>query len=207
MAIRDYTDVHASTWLLLKHTDAQAIRDCTDVHRDYTDVRASTWLLLKHTDAQAIRDYTDVHASTWPLLKHTDAQASKKRLASFKPQGTHHIPKSLRYTCRVGPNTIQYNPYKHTHIRCIYGISSRDITLQTVICGVHIRFWPTLYTCPVQRTVCSKPGGKRLADFKTHRMRDMLSGELKWRTSCIKCAEIARICVPGTAYGVQQAGW
>jgi len=37
---------------------------------------------------------------------------------------------------RVGQN--------HTYIR-IYGDFSREITLHTVIYGVHIRFWPTLH--------------------------------------------------------------
>ena len=35
----------------------------------------------------------------------------------------------------------------HTYVaRCIYGIFSRDITVHTVIYGMHIRFWPTLIT-------------------------------------------------------------
>jgi hypothetical protein len=32
----------------------------------------------------------------------------------------------------------------HTFIG-IYGIFGREITIHTVICGVYIRFWPTLY--------------------------------------------------------------
>ena len=31
------------------------------------------------------------------------------------------------------------------HIQCIYVISGREITKYTVIHGVHIRFWPTLF--------------------------------------------------------------
>ena len=31
------------------------------------------------------------------------------------------------------------------YMRCIYGIFGREITKYTVIYGVHIRFWPTLY--------------------------------------------------------------
>ena len=31
------------------------------------------------------------------------------------------------------------------YIRCIYGIFGREITEYTVIYGVYIRFWPTLY--------------------------------------------------------------
>jgi len=30
------------------------------------------------------------------------------------------------------------------YIRCIYGISGREITKYTVIYGAYIRFWPTL---------------------------------------------------------------
>jgi len=30
------------------------------------------------------------------------------------------------------------------YIRCAYAVFSREITIHTVICGVHIRFWPTL---------------------------------------------------------------
>jgi len=30
------------------------------------------------------------------------------------------------------------------YIRCTYGISSREITIHTVIYGADIRFWPTL---------------------------------------------------------------
>ena len=33
------------------------------------------------------------------------------------------------------------------NIRCIYGMLGRDITKYTVICGVHIRFWPSLCIC------------------------------------------------------------
>ena len=35
-------------------------------------------------------------------------------------------------------------PYIHTYIRCIYGTFGRELTIHTVIYGVHIRFWPTL---------------------------------------------------------------
>jgi len=31
------------------------------------------------------------------------------------------------------------------YIRCIYSIFGRDITKYTVIYGVYIRFWPTLF--------------------------------------------------------------
>jgi len=35
------------------------------------------------------------------------------------------------------------------YIRCIYGIFGRETTKYTVIYGVSIRFWPTLYMCDV----------------------------------------------------------
>jgi len=35
-------------------------------------------------------------------------------------------------------------PYIYTCIQCIYGILSREITVNTVMYGVYIRFWPTL---------------------------------------------------------------
>jgi len=31
------------------------------------------------------------------------------------------------------------------HIRCVYGIFGRESTMYTVIYGVYVRFWPTLY--------------------------------------------------------------
>ena len=40
-----------------------------------------------------------------------------------------------------------------TYIRCIYGNFSRDFVKYTVIYGVYIRFWPTLYMCIVQGIV------------------------------------------------------
>jgi hypothetical protein len=33
------------------------------------------------------------------------------------------------------------------YIRCIYGISGREITTYTVKYGVYTRFWPTLNVC------------------------------------------------------------
>jgi hypothetical protein len=42
------------------------------------------------------------------------------------------------YTCRLA-RTI--------NIRFIYGIFGREITKYTVISGVYIRFWTTLYMC------------------------------------------------------------
>jgi hypothetical protein len=33
------------------------------------------------------------------------------------------------------------------YIRFTYGIFGREITKYTVIYGVYIRFWPTLFTC------------------------------------------------------------
>jgi hypothetical protein len=36
-------------------------------------------------------------------------------------------------------------PYHYRHIRCTYGICSREITIRTVIYGADIRFWPTLH--------------------------------------------------------------
>ena len=41
------------------------------------------------------------------------------------------------YMVRVGQN--------HIHTRCIYGIFGREIAKHTVIYGVFIRFWPTLF--------------------------------------------------------------
>jgi len=38
-------------------------------------------------------------------------------------------------------------PYIYTYIRCIYDIFSREITIHTIIYGVHIGFWPTLQIC------------------------------------------------------------
>jgi hypothetical protein len=37
-------------------------------------------------------------------------------------------------------------PYIFTYIRCTYGIFSREITIHTVLYGVHIWSWPTLWT-------------------------------------------------------------
>ena len=31
------------------------------------------------------------------------------------------------------------------NIRCVYGIFGREFTIYTVIYGVYIQFWPTLY--------------------------------------------------------------
>ena len=53
---------------------------------------------------------------------------------------------------RYRPTSIQPN-HGHTYvllartiyIRCIYGIFGRKITKYTVIYGVYVRFWPTLY--------------------------------------------------------------
>ena len=39
------------------------------------------------------------------------------------------------------------------YIRCTYGIFSREITIQTVIYGVCIRFWPTLHMYYAQEMV------------------------------------------------------
>ena len=41
------------------------------------------------------------------------------------------------------------------YIRCMYGIFGREITKYTVIYGVYIRFWPTLY---VQHSVVQHGG-------------------------------------------------
>jgi hypothetical protein len=41
--------------------------------------------------------------------------------------------------------------YIHTYIWCIYGISSREVTIHTVIYSAHIWFWPTLFLCNVRR--------------------------------------------------------
>ena len=41
------------------------------------------------------------------------------------------------YICRVGQN--------HIYPRCVYGIFGWEFTKYTVIYGVYIRFWPTLY--------------------------------------------------------------
>ena len=49
------------------------------------------------------------------------------------------IGTAFGYICRVGQN--------HSYIGCIYGIIGREITKYTVIYGVYIRFWPTLYIC------------------------------------------------------------
>ena len=35
------------------------------------------------------------------------------------------------------------------YIRCIYGISGREIIKYTVVYGVYTRFWPTLHMYPV----------------------------------------------------------
>jgi hypothetical protein len=32
----------------------------------------------------------------------------------------------------------------HTYARSIYGVFGREITRCTVVCGVYLRFWPTL---------------------------------------------------------------
>jgi hypothetical protein len=48
------------------------------------------------------------------------------------------------YIYRVDQNHIFIRIYD---IWCTYGIFSREITICTVIYGVYIRFWPTLYRC------------------------------------------------------------
>jgi hypothetical protein len=42
------------------------------------------------------------------------------------------------------------------YIRCICGIFGREITEYTVIYGVYIRFWPTLYMCCVAKCRSAK---------------------------------------------------
>jgi hypothetical protein len=55
------------------------------------------------------------------------------------------------HDCRVGQtiHTSVYTiePYKHQYIQCMYGILSTEITIHTVIYGVHIQFWPALQNC------------------------------------------------------------
>ena len=46
-------------------------------------------------------------------------------------------PHTFTYIYRVGQN--------HIYIQCVYGIFGRGITIYTVIYGVYIRYWPTLY--------------------------------------------------------------
>ena len=56
------------------------------------------------------------------------------------------------YMTRVGQNHTFY-----TYIRCTYGIFSREITIHTVIYGMNIRFWPTLYmTVYLDRKISAK---------------------------------------------------
>jgi hypothetical protein len=43
------------------------------------------------------------------------------------------------------------------YIRCTYGIFGREITKNTVIYGVYIRFWPTLAITPWQISLAPKP--------------------------------------------------
>jgi len=41
-------------------------------------------------------------------------------------------------------NRVGHNHILNTYIQCIYGLFIREITIQTAIYGVYIRFWPTL---------------------------------------------------------------
>ena len=47
-------------------------------------------------------------------------------------------------------------PYIYMYIRCTYGIYGRNITIQTVIYGVYIRFWPTLCVSDCDKCCCCK---------------------------------------------------
>jgi len=53
---------------------------------------------------------------------------------------------ALNLSCRRRPPcTLEGLASIYKYIRCIYNFFGREITKYTVICGVNIRFWPTLH--------------------------------------------------------------
>jgi hypothetical protein len=52
-----------------------------------------------------------------------------------------------REGCRLGCMFIYVELARTIYIQYIYGIFGRKTTEYTVIYGVYIRFWPTLYIC------------------------------------------------------------
>jgi len=44
-------------------------------------------------------------------------------------------------------NTVCVGLVINTYIRCIYDMFGREITKDTVMYGVYMRFWPTLCMC------------------------------------------------------------
>jgi hypothetical protein len=56
---------------------------------------------------------------------------------------------STAVICRQKERAAWPEPYIHMYIQCVYGISSREITIHTVIYGVLVQFWPSQTSCLV----------------------------------------------------------
>jgi hypothetical protein len=100
-----------------------------------------------------------------PTCKHTTQTYTFKR--THKHTGTHrHTQHAPTMNCAIlaFPHRLYQTHWRilsihlglartinHIYIRCVYGISGREIFKYTVIYGVNIRFWPTLHTFPPHR--------------------------------------------------------
>ena len=97
------------------------------------------------------------HVHLWPCLCFMYEQLQGERNASTKH--TYLLPTLATNTCyqNLLPilcqhfldghqqiNRVGHNHILNTYIQCIYGLFIREITIQTAIYGVYIRFWPTL---------------------------------------------------------------
>jgi len=73
------------------------------------------------------------------LANHDNTQTHTKHAHAAGLIGT-----AIQAPC---PNKSCVGLARNIYIRFTYGIFGREITKYTVIYGVHIRFWPTLFMC------------------------------------------------------------
>ena len=73
------------------------------------------------------------------------SQASSSSLSSSPEESSEKPPYSTPNICKHHMYKVARAIHIYVYTVYIYGILSREITIHTVIYGVHIRFWPTLH--------------------------------------------------------------
>ena len=75
------------------------------------------------------------------------------------------------------------------YIRCIYGIFCREFTKYTVIYGVYIRFWPTLFTRNLLAVTRALKSTKYGGPAGHHSFWEHARHESKHQIGMFKCAD------------------
>ena len=117
---------HTHVWV---HPQALPSRISNYPHGEQTDEIINVSPVWVHLQALA------------PCPPSCQGQLCLAALATDPPEATS------QHACAIDRVGQKPEPYIYRHIRCTYGIFSREITIHTVIDKVYIRFWPTLCMC------------------------------------------------------------